>query len=597
MKKVALVFVLAVIVPSLLLAWLAVRSLRDQQFVSERQQSLLYQSVADALAKEAVGFLAERQREFNQQVETLLAGSAPRDAANSFDERLRQAWPWAEIGFVVSLEGSVLAPSLFASPEARKFRLENDRFLCSRETVDVYWNSPKGQINLTKLDQEKKLARADSEKSGPPGDKENEIDGDGKAVFATKSGKVPRAVTPQKDSPQEATSKVSAEETEFRQLVGDATEGTLARFLQNKLKVLIWHRSQRDPQLVFGAQLDLRRFVEGLRNLVKVDSALAGEICVALLDDAGKPLALSRPSFVANWKHPFVATEIGEVLPHWEMAVYLLNPAQVTQTVRAARLTLGLMIALLVLAIGVGSWLIVADLQRQLALARQKTDFVSNVSHELKTPLTSIRMFSELLAEGRVKEESKQRHYLHIITAEAARLTRLINNVLDFARLERGEKKYDFQKIDLTAIAGETVEAYRPHLEGNGFVLNYKTSELGAWVNGDRDALSQVLVNLISNAEKYCGDKKEVRVEVQQHGNEIEVKVLDRGVGVPRGCEEKIFEQFYRAHDSLASGIQGSGLGLTLVRQIARTHGGEVVYAPREGGGSCFSLKLPLAGN
>src|SRR6185369_16853057 len=251
MKKVALVFVLAVIVPSLLLAWLAVRSLRDQQFVSERQQSLLYQSVADALAKEAVGFLAERQREFNQQVETLLAGSAPRDAANSFDERLRQAWPWAEIGFVVSLEGSVLAPSLFASPEARKFRLENDRFLCSRETVDVYWNSPKGQINLTKLDQEKKLARADSEKSGPPGDKENEIDGDGKAVFATKSGKVPRAVTPQKDSPQEATSKVSAEETEFRQLVGDATEGTLARFLQNKLKVLIWHRSQRDPQLVF----------------------------------------------------------------------------------------------------------------------------------------------------------------------------------------------------------------------------------------------------------------------------------------------------------------------------------------------------------
>jgi len=219
------------------------------------------------------------------------------------------------------------------------------------------------------------------------------------------------------------------------------------------------------------------------------------------------------------------------------------------------------------------------------------------VSHELKTPLTSIRMFSELLAEGRVKEESKQRHYLHIITAEAARLTRLINNVLDFARLERGEKKYDFQKIDLTAIAGETVEAYRPHLEGNGFVLNYKTSELGAWVNGDRDALSQVLVNLISNAEKYCGDKKEVRVEVQQHGNEIEVKVLDRGVGVPRGCEEKIFEQFYRAHDSLASGIQGSGLGLTLVRQIARTHGGEVVYAPREGGGSCFSLKLPLAGN
>src|SRR5207249_8324492 len=124
MKKVAFIFVLAVFVPSLLLAWLAVRSLRDQQIVSERQQSLLYQSVADGLAKEAVGFLAERQREFSQQLEALLAGNSPRDAANQFDDRLRQAWPWADIGFAVSLEGSVLAPSLFASAEARKFRLE-----------------------------------------------------------------------------------------------------------------------------------------------------------------------------------------------------------------------------------------------------------------------------------------------------------------------------------------------------------------------------------------------------------------------------------------------------------------------------------------
>src|SRR5581483_1224623 len=133
------------------------------------------------------------------------------------------------------------------------------------------------------------------------------------------------------------------------------------------------------------------------------------------------------------------------------------------------KLTLGLLIALLLLSIGVGSWLIVNDLRRQLALARQKTDFVSNVSHELKTPLTSIRMFSELLAEGRVSDSAKKQTYLEIITHEAARLTRLINNVLDFARLERGEKKYHLQHCDLATLAREVADTFRPHLEASGF--------------------------------------------------------------------------------------------------------------------------------
>jgi signal transduction histidine kinase len=236
-------------------------------------------------------------------------------------------------------------------------------------------------------------------------------------------------------------------------------------------------------------------------------------------------------------------------------------------------------------------------LNRQLTLARQKTDFVSNVSHELKTPLTSIRMFSELLAEGRVTDPAKQRGYLGIITAEAARLTRLINNVLDFARIERGEKKYNFQECDLAALVRETAETYRPHLETNGFQFNCEWPENALFVNGDRDALAQVVVNLLSNAEKYSDSRKEVALRIEQHDSplpHVDVRILDRGLGVPDGCGEKIFEQFFRAHDSLSSGIQGSGLGLTLARQIALAHGGDIVYQPREGGGSCFVLRLPL---
>jgi signal transduction histidine kinase len=291
-----------------------------------------------------------------------------------------------------------------------------------------------------------------------------------------------------------------------------------------------------------------------------------------------------------------VATEIGEALPHWEVAVYLLNPEKLTQSARALKLTLGILVDLLVLTIAIGSWLIAKDLKRQLTLARQKTDFVSNVSHELKTPLTSIRMFSELLAEGRVNEPEKRQSYLNIITAEASRLTRLINNLLDFSRIERGEKKYDFQQVDLVELVRETAEAYRPQLESRGFKLECQWPEVTVEVRADRDALAQIVMNLLSNAEKYSTERKEITLQIERRQEplpHVELRVMDRGPGVPRGCEEKIFEQFYRAHDSLSSGIQGSGLGLTLARQIARAHGGEVIHHSREGGGSCFVLRLP----
>src|SRR5580765_3839715 len=146
MKRVAIVFVLAVFVPSLVLAWLSVRSLRDQQFVLERQRSLLYQSVADALAKNVEGFLAEQQQKFRAQVDALLADADPQAMARVFDERLRLHWPLAQVGFVVTLNGEILSPSPTSRPEARMFCADNGRFLGNREQAEVYWN-PKLGVN------------------------------------------------------------------------------------------------------------------------------------------------------------------------------------------------------------------------------------------------------------------------------------------------------------------------------------------------------------------------------------------------------------------------------------------------------------------
>jgi len=595
MKKVAVLFVLAVVVPSLVLAWLAVRTLRDQEFLLERQQSLLYQGVTDGLARDVQNDL----HAFTAKVGSLLKEGKAQELARSFDDRLRQEWPLAHVGFVVTLTGELLAPSPLSRPEARVFIDNNNRFLANRESAEVYLNAGPGN--------NKDLLANSVANSQAPSDRSEFSNEYGNRLNKYKTPQT-RSVVPQqqvlaaqKPGPQQEQqqySKLAPSEAEFRQLIGEDTEGMLARFVDNKLSVLLWCRAPADPQLIFGAQLDIARLKTELGNLLQqLEPALRDSLCIALLDDNARPAAVSRQGFQANWKRPFVATEIGDALPHWEAAAYLLDPARLARSAHALKLTLGLLIGLLLVAIGTGSWLIVADLNRQLLLARQKTDFVSNVSHELKTPLTSIRMFSELLAEGRIADAAKQRSYLAIIAAETARLTRLINNVLDFARAERGEKKYRFQECDLVQLVRELSETYRPHLEAEGFRFECVLPEAPVLVNGDRDALAQIILNLLSNAEKYSSATKEILVRVESHElplPHVELAVLDRGLGVPAGSEQKIFEKFYRAHDSLSSGIQGSGLGLTLARQIARAHGGEVVYKAREGGGSCFCLRLPL---
>ncbi len=579
MRKVALVFVLAVFAPSLVLAWLAVRSARDQQIVVAQQQTLLYQGVADALAKEVRDFMSERQREFAQIVEELRRDHSSAELSGRFDALCVVACPSAEVGFTVNADGTVLSPSLFDRPAARQFRLNNDRFLGSCESVEVYWNSPKGAVNLSKLDAKATSGSSlgsSATKNAPP-----EIPKNSKFVLLK-----------EKSDPG---STIAPDAAEFKELIGDAFEGTIARFLQNKLTVMLWYRSVREPELIYGAQLNLSNIVAGLQPVIHIPETFRADAKVALINDAGKVVAGE-----SGGQRPIITTEVGHVLPHWKIGLYLNSPEVLTRSAKSVRLVITLSVVAMIVAIGLGSALIVVDLKQQLALARQKTDFVSNVSHELKTPLTSIRMFSELLGEEKVADEKQRKQFLQIIGSETARLTRLINNVLDFARMERGEKEYRFMRCHLRDLVRETVELYRPQLEASGFQVNVALPPSTVEVNGDCDALAQVLVNLLSNAEKYAADGKEVTIQLTTDesasgGNRlIELRVLDRGPGVPRDCEEKIFEQFYRAHDSLSSGIQGSGLGLTLARQIARAHHGDLRYQPRPGGGSCFVMTMSL---
>jgi signal transduction histidine kinase len=424
--------------------------------------------------------------------------------------------------------------------------------------------------------------------------------------IAPTTAKQQRSVIPQQMTAhdQASLSNTVPEESDFRRAMGSETSGELARFLEDKLRLMVWFRPSVDAPIVFGAQLDQTKLVESLKISFQIPELAEGgysrsgsnEYCVAILDDLGHPVALSRTGFVADWKHPFVATEIGEVLPHWEAALYLVDPAQIGRAARTLRFTLALIVLVLVAAIVAGGSLIAADVRRQVRLAQQKTDFVSNVSHELKTPLTSIRMFADLLAEKRVPDEERQATYLRIIAAEASRLTRLINNVLDFARIERGATPGEHHECDLVDAVRDVVETVGPHLEAAGIVFRHEIEAESLPISGDRDALAQIILNLISNAEKYGGNDVLVRVRRQETagGSLACVDVLDRGQGIPAKDVRTVFEPFHRLDDSLSSGIPGSGLGLTLARRMARAHGGDVTYSARAGGGSCFTLTVPL---
>jgi signal transduction histidine kinase len=605
MRRSAWIFLAAILLPSLVLAALAVRSARDQQVVLEHQQAVISQDITDALAKKIQEQLDSSKTDFIQATQHLLSQSAsPRELAGNFNPRLQKTWNLAEVGFAVDLNGTIHSPQARQSPTAATFLSETGRFLSNRENLPVFSQSNQGSTAQLQMAENQLANPFPAQQAQPPPKMAQQLTQLAQNGQALQS---PRQVMPQRTFvPQQGNlSNTIAAESDFRRLIKDQTSGALARFRDDKLRVMVWYRPSTASPLVFGAQIAEARLVQALAPLLQAPDlqpsslagSAAGNYCLAILDDRGQPVALSRPDFRTDWKHPLVATEIGEGLPHWEAALYLLDPQQINRSAFTLQWTLGAVVITLVAAILLGGWLMATDVRRQMLRAQQKTDFVSNVSHELKTPLTSIRMFADMLAEGRVEDPGRRAQYLHIIAAESARLTRLINNVLDFARLERGGKPRERQPCDLVEITQEVIATCRPHLDDAGVHLSLETAAEALPLLGDRDAVGQIILNLLSNAEKYGGGQ--VLVRVRREGAAPNqwacADVLDRGSGIPARQRAAVFKPFYRMHDSLASGISGSGLGLTLARRMAQAHGGNVTYSPREGGGSCFTLKLPLA--
>ncbi len=233
-------------------------------------------------------------------------------------------------------------------------------------------------------------------------------------------------------------------------------------------------------------------------------------------------------------------------------------------------------------------------LRTESVLAERKTAFVSAVSHELRTPLTSIRMYADMLKEGWVKDDETARDYFGLIAAESERLARLVNNVLNFSRIEKGKKTFRIQPGDPAPVIREVAEVFRPYLKEKGFDLRVEIPESLPECSFDKDALSQIFVNLIDNAVKHgAGEHKEVRLEAECVNDRILLRVLDRGPGVSREDRAHIFDSFHRG--TAAKPGSGSGLGLALVSHYVAAHDGSLQVTDRAGGGAVFSFTLPRA--
>lgn len=253
-----------------------------------------------------------------------------------------------------------------------------------------------------------------------------------------------------------------------------------------------------------------------------------------------------------------------------------------------------IVLAALSVLMAAGIWLTYRNVYREMKLARLKSDFVANVSHELRTPLALIRLYAETLELGRLTAKEKYQEYFRIIREESERLTALINNILDFSRIEAGRKEYDFKETNLPELVCSTLDSYRFQIEQHGFTFEENIAHDIPPVKVDREAIARSLLNLVNNALKYSKDNKFIGVRLYRANGSVKLEVRDRGIGISSSEQQKIFEKFYRCGDPLVHNVKGSGLGLSLVRHIARAHGGDVQVESAPEQGSKFTIELPL---
>jgi len=337
-----------------------------------------------------------------------------------------------------------------------------------------------------------------------------------------------------------------------------------------------WIAAQGEPLWLvgFARQTDQRSV-----TVVQADRVMAG---------AG----LTAPESTLTTRRSDEGIALGARFPGVFVQLSRSFDAEVIADSRRRRLLYSGALFVIVSATSLGAWFVFRDIRRDAMLIEMRSRFVASVSHELKTPLTAVRMFAEMLR--RDLAPAKHARYVETILAESERLSRLLDNVLDFSKIERGEKQYALKTIRLQVPMRRAEATLKPQLERQGYSLRTAIDEAVPAVVADADAIEQAVVNLISNAVKYSDGHRGVDLSLWRHDREAVISVRDRGIGIDQKDRARIFDEFFRGSSVDRLQIPGTGLGLTIVAHIARAHGGRIDVESAPGEGSTFSLCVPF---
>ena len=332
----------------------------------------------------------------------------------------------------------------------------------------------------------------------------------------------------------------------------------------------------------------LNRLIPGLLRGSGTKGSESG-LAVSVFDEKQNQI-YANASGVKNYQ---VKMAFAPVFPNWDLAATYRGSS--IQSVAQASFEKSLLLTAVVLCLLlVGIILTLRAASREMSLAAAKSSFVSNVSHELKTPLALIRLYAETLELDRVKDEQQGKDFLRTINGETRRLTQLINNILDFSKIEAGRKEYRFVSSDVAEIVETVLRTYEYQLRDAGFEVSTRIDQGLPMVAIDAEAISQAVVNLLNNATKYSEDAKKIEVAVAARDSHIAIEVADHGIGILRSEQQKIFEKFYRVSTTLEHNTKGSGLGLALVKHVVEAHGGRVLVDSEPGRGSRFTILIPI---
>ena len=350
-------------------------------------------------------------------------------------------------------------------------------------------------------------------------------------------------------------------------------------------------RAGNASDTAWGIIIDTERLREDVLRPALLDHFPSGGTAWAVKGkDGSVMLASENPSAgLVTFRTNFVSNT-----PDWTLEFHQ-PPPRLIKTFLLSRRGLYSFVFLLIAGILIfGLVLTIRSVSHELELARMKSDFVSTVSHEFKSPLTSIRQLAEMLQSGRVPSEERRQKYYDVLLEQSERLAMLTDNILSLAKIEAGRAEFAFETTDISVLLTEVVTSICERVRHEGFDIGLDVEGALPLLAVDRTALSQAVTNLVDNAIKYSGDSRKISVGARLEEQAVVIAVRDFGVGIKKEDIDKVFERFYRAGDELTRTVKGSGLGLTLVKEIVAAHRGKVHVESEPGKGSLFSIRLPL---